>query len=159
MELIVVLCISAVLLLVTFCIGSSIEQAHLRSLVEREAHMKDMLLTTLEEPVTVGSAECPPKLVTGEAVISSDYFKTWLFGFQNIFGGESQTFTRLFDRARREALLRMVDEARAAGYDAICNIRFESSDIGGNAVSTGNEKKQPLKLAACAVSGTAYRRP
>ena len=48
------------------------------------------------------SGQC--MLVTGEAVIASDAFKTWVFGLKNIIGGESKTFARLFGRARREAL-------------------------------------------------------
>lgn len=95
-------------------------------------------------------------LVTGEAVMASDVFKSWVFGFKNIVGGESKTFTRLFDRARREALLRMKERARELGCDAVCNVRFDSADIGGNATSGA---KKNSNMAVALVSGTAWRRP
>lgn len=157
MELLVILGISVVVLLVTCLVGGSIENAHIQSLEAREASVRDVLLTTLEVPAAVAS-DRPPMLVCGEAVISSDYFKTWLFGLRNVFGGESKTFTRLFDRARREAVLRMVAEARAAGCDAVCNVRFSSADLGGNAATNGAKNNKTLKMAACTVTGTAYRR-
>jgi hypothetical protein len=59
------------------------------------------------------------------------------------------------DRARREATLRMIDQARLAGYNAICNVRYESADIAGNA-ATNDGRTKPLKMASCTVSGTAY---
>lgn len=136
MELLVILGISVVVLLVTCLVGGSIENAHIQSLEAREASVRDVLLTTLEAPAAVAS-DRPPMLVCGEAVISSDYFKTWLFGLRNVFGGESKTFTRLFDRARREAVLRMVAEARAAGCDAVCNVRFPPPILAATPRRTG----------------------
>lgn len=144
-----------VLLILFSLIGGSIERAHEKSLAKREAVHADFLITTLKTPYG-NSGEKTPMLVTGDAVISSDYFKNWLFGFRNVFGGESRSFTRLFDRARREATQRMIDSAVCAGYDAICNVRFESTDIGGNASS--NNSNNTLKMAVCTVSGTAYKR-
>ncbi|MGN0844226.1 MAG: YbjQ family protein [Kiritimatiellia bacterium] len=158
MELIIGLGIPLGLLLVMCLLGGSIERAHFRSLEAREAAMLDIVVTTTEKPSADASAEMPPRLVCGTAVISSDYFKTWLFGLRNVFGGESKTYTRLFERARREALLRMKEEARAAGCNAICNIRFESSDIGGNASTNNGKKNKPMNMASCMVTGTAYRR-
>ena len=145
-----------VLLAVQWLIGGAIERRHLRQLANRERMLDGFLVTSLKKPPTgAAPSSRPPMLVTGEAVISSDYFKNWLFGFIAFFGGESKTFTHLFERARREATLRMIDQARLAGYNAICNVRYESADIAGNAATSGGRKKT-LKMAACTVSGTAY---
>ena len=145
-----------VLLAVQWLIGGAIERRHLRQLANRERMLDGFLVTSLKKPPTgAAPSSRPPMLVTGEAVISSDYFKNWLFGFIAFFGGESKTFTRLFERARREATLRMIDQARLAGFNAICNVRYESADIAGNAATSGGRKKT-LKMAACTVSGTAY---
>lgn len=141
-------------LVIQYFIGGAIEKSHIRSLEAREAADADILLTNLETPPTVAGG-CKPVLVAGEAVISSDFFKNWLFGFVSFFGGESRTFTRLFDRARREATRRMVDEARRAGCHAICNVRYSSVDVAGNSATNGSSKKT-LKLASCLVTGTAY---
>ncbi len=71
------------------------------------------------------------RLVTGNAVISLDYFKRFLAGLRNIFGGEVISYQSLIDRARREAILRMKREAGKA--DMIINLRIETSSIGQNA--------------------------
>ncbi len=152
--------LSVALLVVQCFVGTLIERAHIGSLEAREAANADFLITNLDVPDCKEGSRAPA-MVTGEAVVSSDYFKTWLFSLRNVFGGESRSFTRLFDRARREATLRMIDEARKAGYNAVCNVRYESADIAGNAAvnGAGSNGKKTLKMAACSVSGTAYTRP
>lgn len=136
--------------------GHLSETKHERSLAAREEALKDIETTDLRNPPGFAGAEGPCSLVSGEAVVASDTFKTWVFGLKNIVGGESKTFTRLFDRARREALLRMKERARELGCDAVCNVRFDSADIGGNAAGA---KKKGSNMAVALVSGTAWRRP
>ncbi len=137
--------------------GHLSETKHERSLAAREEALKDIETTDLRNPPGFAGAEGSCSLVSGEAVVASDTFKTWVFGLKNIVGGESKTFTRLFDRARREALLRMKERARELGCDAVCNVRFDSADIGGNA--TSDAKKKNSNMAVALVSGTAWRRP
>lgn len=156
-ELFTTLLMAVVFCLLSFCwwiIGSLNERKHLKSLFERETAIGDFPLTSLKRYLHQTTGSHPPQLVSGEAVIASDAFKTLLFGFRNLIGGESRTFSRLYERARREALLRMIARAKAQGYDAICNVRFDASDIGGNACG----KKNQMPMAVCLVSGTAYRR-
>ena len=137
--------------------GHLSETKHERSLAAREEALKDIETTDLRNPPGLAGAEGPCSLVSGEAVMASDTFKTWVFGLKNIVGGESKTFSRLFDRARREALLRMKERAQELGCDAVCNVRFDSADIGGNA--TSGAKKKNSNMAVALVSGTAWRRP
>ena len=54
------------------------------------------------------------ELVTGECVISGDYFKNFVAGLKNLFGGRLTTFESVIDRGRREAILRMREKARGA---------------------------------------------
>ena len=146
----------AAVLFVGWLVGHLSETKHERSLAAREEALKDIETTDLRNPPGFAGAEGPCSLVSGEAVVASDTFKTWVFGLKNIVGGESKTFTRLFDRARREALLRMKERARELGCDAVCNVRFDSADIGGNAAGA---KKKGSNMAVALVSGTAWRRP
>ena len=146
----------AAVLFVGWLVGHLSETKHERSLAAREEALKDVETTDLRNPPGFAGAEGPCSLVSGEAVVASDTFKTWVFGLKNIVGGESKTFTRLFDRARREALLRMKERARELGCDAVCNVRFDSADIGGNAAGA---KKKGSNMAVALVSGTAWRRP
>jgi uncharacterized protein YbjQ (UPF0145 family) len=147
----------AAVLFVGWLAGHLSETKHERSLAAREGALKDIETTDLRNPPGFDGAEGPCSLVSGEAVVASDTFKTWVFGLKNIVGGESKTFTRLFDRARRAALLRMKERARELGCDAVCNVRFDSADIGGNA--TSGAKKKNSNMAVALVSGTAWRRP
>ena len=147
----------AAVLFVGWLVGHLSETKHERSLAAREEALKDVETTDLRNPPGFAGAEGPCSLVSGEAVVASDTFKTWVFGLKNIVGGESKTFTRLFDRARRAALLRMKERAHARGCNAVCNVRFDSADIGGNA--TSGAKKQNSNMAVALVSGTAWRRP
>ena len=146
----------AAVLFVGWLAGHLSETKHERSLAAREEALKDIETTDLRNPPGFAGAEGPCSLVSGEAVVASDTFKTWVFGLKNIVGGESKTFTRLFDRARREALLRMKERARELGCNAVCNVRFDSADIGGNAAGA---KKKGSNMAVALVSGTAWRRP
>ena len=146
----------AFILFVGWLVGHLSETKHERSLALREEALKDIETTDLRNPPGYNSAEGPCALVSGEAVVASDTFKSWVFGFKNIVGGESKTFTRLFDRARREALLRMKERVRELGCNAVCNVRFDSADIGGNAAGA---KKKGSNMAVALVSGTAWRRP
>ena len=146
----------AAVLFVGWLAGHLSETKHERSLAAREEALKDIETTDMRNPPGFAGAEGPCSLVSGEAVVASDTFKTWVFGLKNIVGGESKTFTRLFDRARREALLRMKERARELGCDAVCNVRFDSADIGGNAACA---KKKGSNMAVALVSGTAWRRP
>ena len=87
MELVIGFGIPLGLLLIMCAVGGSIERAHLRSLEAREAALLYIVVTTMKTPVADASNETQPRLVCGTAVISSDYFKTWLFSLRNVFGG------------------------------------------------------------------------
>jgi len=52
--------------------------------------------------------------------------------FRKIFGGEFQSLGRMMERARREAALRMIEEAAKLGATAVCNVRYETSTISGS---------------------------
>jgi len=130
-----------------FLFGSISEKRHLRSLEERERKYKDFKITDTKTFHSFSSDSPVPKLFIGEVTIASDYYKRFAGGLKNLFGGEIQSYSILMQRAKREAVLRIIESAKAEGYNAICNIRMESADIGGNAV---------YKKAAVMVSIIAY---
>ena len=68
-------------------------------------------------------------VVTGSVVISVDYFKRFLAGLRKIVGGRIAAYETLLDRARREAILRCKEEARARGFQAVVNLRLETTRI------------------------------
>ena len=89
-------------------------------------------------------------MLSAEVTIASDYLKSFLAGLRNLFGGEVQSFQTMLDRAREEALMKILDRAKALGYTAICNVRFENADVGGNST------KKKASMVAIIASGTAY---
>lgn len=155
MDQLIALVISAVVIVVGLIAGKATEKRHLASLGQREAELAHVWVTTLRQPHGVSPAPHTPALACGEAVIASDAFKSWATGLRNIFGGEAKNFGRLYSRARREATLRMLEDARRQGFDAVCNVRHISTDIGGNAERPA---KKGMPMATCIAYGTAYKR-
>jgi uncharacterized protein YbjQ (UPF0145 family) len=68
-------------------------------------------------------------LVNGNVVISVDYFKRFVAGLRNLVGGRVTPYETLIDRARREAILRMKEEAKACGAKMIVNVKYEMCSI------------------------------
>lgn len=130
-----------VVLVVGGLIGAWQERNHFDDLARREAEFLSMLVTDLKTPppgMSVGHAA----LVDGSVVIASDHFKTFCAKFRKFFGGEFAGLRRMQERARREALLRMMESARQIGATAVCNVRIETSTISGN---------RPDKIGGCEV--------
>lgn len=117
-----------VLLGIGYVFGRIAESRHYRSIMQREKQFADILLFAAKRPPP-GIADVDAILVTGSAVISADYFKWFVAGLRKLFGGRFRVYETLLDRARREAVLRLKQEARARGANAIFNIKFESFNV------------------------------
>ncbi len=139
-------------ILLGLVVGTATERRHFRSLQRREAALSHVLVTDLRAYSPDHDPGVEPCLVTGEAVIATDYLKTFLAGIRNMLGGEVRSYLTLVNRARREASLRMLESAHSKGFDAVCNVRLEPADIGGGSGRKG------VPMAAMVASGTAYRR-
>ena len=72
-------------------------------------------------------------LVQGSTVRAKHVGRDILAGLKNIVGGELKGYTDLLNESRNEALDRMVEQARAAGANAVINIRFSTSNIAAGA--------------------------
>jgi len=53
----------------------------------------------------------------------------FIASLQTIFGGEISAFTKELEKAKREALERMVEEARKMGANAVIGIDFETTEV------------------------------
>lgn len=113
-----------------YVIGGYRERRHYHSIRQREAVTPALLISTTK---TVDPAwhVSQAVLVSGICVISVDYFKSVAAALRNIVGGRVSTYESLIDRARREAALRMQEQARALGANAVINVRLETSSISG----------------------------
>ncbi len=116
------------LLALGYLVGQSVEKRHYRSIRQREKHLRRILaIATKFIPDDMPVEKT--RLVTGSAVISVDYFKRFVAGLRNLVGGRVGGYESLIDRARREALLRMKDEARRMGANKVFNVKMETSSI------------------------------
>ena len=116
------------LLMTAYLIGTIIEKNHFIRIRKREAEYQSMPVVTFETMPDDWKAS-DARLVTGSIVVSLDYFKRVIAGLRGIVGGRIKTYEPLLDRARREAVLRMVESARAQGFDGVYNVRLETSRL------------------------------
>ena len=68
-------------------------------------------------------------LVQGSTVRAKHVGKDLFAGLKNIVGGELTAYTELLQESREEATQRMIDQAEAAGANAVLNIRYATSSI------------------------------
>ncbi len=117
-----------ILLVGAYFIGSMIERRHFRNIRKREEAVHGFPVVSFDTMPEDWQATSSG-MVTGSIVISLDYFKRVIAGLRGLVGGRIKTYEPLLERARREALLRMTEKAREQGYDAIFNVRLETSRL------------------------------
>ncbi|MEM9446177.1 MAG: heavy metal-binding domain-containing protein [Verrucomicrobiota bacterium] len=116
------------LLGIGYFFGSYRENRHLKSLERREKELSSITrcnLKTVPADWTIASS----KLVVGSVVIANDYFKVVVASLRNLFGGRVNSLVKLVERARREAMVRMLSEAKKQGAHIVWNVRIETSTI------------------------------
>jgi uncharacterized protein YbjQ (UPF0145 family) len=129
-QLIIQILIPVFMILIGFGVGKYIERRHYRRLAVQEQQYKDIMITNLKTiPKELQDTE--PFLVMGSAVIATDYFKVFVAGLRGLFGGEMKSYVTLMERARRQAVLRMLAQADQQGAGVIWNVRYETMTTGG----------------------------
>lgn len=124
------------LLCVGYFVGSFVEKKHYINIKKRERQ-------TLHIPVISYGAKqkLPPAneaaLFAGSVVVSADYFKMFASSLRNLVGGRMIAYESVLDRGRREAILRMKEQAIAWGATQVINVRLETSSIGNQAGGKG----------------------
>ena len=130
--------------------GTAIERRHFRNLRVRENASRRFLTVTFpyvpEDREVVAS-----ELVTGSVVVSIDHFKRFLAGLRMLFGGRITAYETLLDRGRREAIMRLKENSRQRGFQAVINLRLETSRL---ASSRGDRGTAGVEVLAF---GTALR--
>ena len=145
------LIITVVFFVVVFFIGTGIERKHYKTVKEKEKTFANLPAISSKKVADLTNV-VDSRLVSGCIVISNDAFKKLVAQIYNIFGGRIGVYETLFDRARREAILRMKEQARMFGADMVVNTRFETSRLG--AINSGNKGMGIFEILAY---GTAIR--
>jgi uncharacterized protein YbjQ (UPF0145 family) len=68
-------------------------------------------------------------VVTGSTVRAKHIGRDIAASLKNFVGGELKGYTELLQEARKEALHRMMEQARSVGANAVINVRFATSSI------------------------------
>lgn len=138
-----------ILLVLGFTSGQLIEKSHFTSIIKRENQLINVPVVTLKTYQPLEN-NVDSQLVTGNVVVSIDFFKKFLSGLKNIFGGRLTSYESLLDRARREAILRMKEQAIDLGAEVIINTRVETSSI-----SKGSANNDSIGSVEVLAYGTA----
>jgi uncharacterized protein YbjQ (UPF0145 family) len=142
-----------VLLAIGWFAGRANERRHFRELATSEARLRDILVFNERTP--------PPdrqfaggRLVIGSVVIAEDYFKRIAAGLRGLIGGRVTVYESLLDRGRREAIVRMKEEAHRLGATMVFNVRLETSSL-----SEDQTGQSPMFSAEFIAYGTALLPP
>lgn len=122
------LIILIVLLAMGYGFGRNAESNHYKSIIKREKILNS-IPAIASKVVVPARNDLNSQLVTGSVVISIDYFKRFIAGLRNFFGGRVTPYESLLDRARREAILRMKEEAKKLNAELVFNIKLETASI------------------------------
>ncbi len=144
------------LLVLSLVVGKLMELDHLKQLDEREAtfrHIRVSNLKTFDEATAIAGA----RFVEGQAVIGTGAYKSLLVTLRKLIGGEMAGLELVLRRARREALLRLLQQAHALGATEVHNVRFETSTVATGGVQDGNNRNA-LLCAEIYATGTAILR-
>lgn len=117
------------LLLVFLVAGQLGERRHYSSIHARESATESLPATTMKNIDFPAEKVLESQMVCGHVVLCADGFRRVLAFFRGLFGGPVRSFEAMLDRARREALLRMKEQARGASM--IVAVRVETPSITG----------------------------
>jgi uncharacterized protein YbjQ (UPF0145 family) len=127
------------LLALGYVVGQYQERRHYRSIIQREKELSGIPAMAFKFLPGEDLQTAETVLVAGSVVISVDYFKRFVAGLRTLVGGRVTSYESLIDRARRESVLRMKEQARELGAQRIFNVKFETSAISkgrGNSIGS-----------------------
>ena len=68
-------------------------------------------------------------LVQGNTIRAKHVGRDIAAGFKNLVGGELKGYTELLTESRRQAIERMIGQAKQLGANAVVNVRFTTSAV------------------------------
>ncbi len=109
-----------------FFVGRYKEARHFSDLQKRETALAYITTSNIKH---VPEGMNNSVFVSGNVVVSIDYYKRILAALRGIFGGQIKSYTSLVERARREAVLRMKEQAEDFGMHHISNLKLETASV------------------------------
>ena len=149
MDGIIQLVVFLVLLAIGVFAGRANERKHYRELAEAEDDLRDIVVSS-ERATGEADTFSRGTLVVGSVVIAEDYFKRVAAGLKSLVGGNLRSYETLLERGRREAIVRMKQEARRLGAGHVVNVRLETASL-----SEDFSGRRPMFSAEFIAYGTA----
>lgn len=115
-----------VLITVGYIWGSSREKKHFESLARRE---KKLLSLPVRSEDHADYENVSVVLVAASVVVASDYFKTIATALRGLIGGHIRSQELLMDRARREAMIRLKEQAYDLNAAEVIGLRMEMNSL------------------------------
>jgi len=152
MDGIIQIVVFLVLLAIGVFAGRANEKKHYRELKEAEDDLSDIVVSN-GRGIAEAAASRRGTLVVGSVVIAEDYFKRVAAGLKSLIGGNLRSYETLLERGRREAIVRMKQEARRLGATQVVNVRLETASL-----SEDWSGRRPMFSAEFIAYGTALVR-
>ena len=131
--------------------GHFAQKRHIEDLEKREKRYSKFPVHNGRKPPE-GYEVSRAALVMGSVVISEDVLKRLFARLRNLFGGNIKSYESLLNRARREACLRMIQDAEEGGSDAVINVRYDTAGMGAKTA----ERSSPVGVEVL-VFGTGIK--
>jgi uncharacterized protein YbjQ (UPF0145 family) len=143
------LAVFAVLIAIGWFAGRANERNHFLELAAAEKSLRGIAVSNARGAADFGAFQSGT-LVVGSVVIAEDYFKRVAAALKSLVGGNIGSYETLLERGRREAVVRMKQEARRLGATAVVNVRLETASL-----SEDWSSRQPMFSAEFIAYGTA----
>jgi len=114
-------------------LATYLERRHNAQMSAREELLTGVRVSTTKK---TGPTAHEGTMVVGSVVIAHDFFRTLIIQLRKLIGGNIKPYERLVTRGRREAFIRLREEAALRGLDQVINVRFGSSHISGRFISS-----------------------
>jgi len=115
------------LVVLGYGIGSWREKNHRQSIYQREATYAHILIVD-DDYITTADIQ-QTELISSSVSIALDTFKKFLSSLLTLIGGRLPILESVLDRARREAILRLKEQAHKAWYTVLAHVRRETATI------------------------------
>jgi uncharacterized protein YbjQ (UPF0145 family) len=135
-----------------FFAGNRIARRHETLMAKRQQALGNIQISDTAVYLNPDLSAPTPMMLHSEVTLGIDHFRGFLGNLKNIFGGEVKSYQATLDRARREAILQIQEQAAAHGHNAVANLRIAYVDVSGNATMT-----KKASMVTIQASGTGYR--
>ena len=152
-HLIINISIACGVILFGYAWGTHKERKHYSSISKREKALKHLAATSVDYETMVQSDPDNivqhVRFVKGQVVLAESFVKSFWNHLKTFLTGNLSSYESLMERARREAIIRMKEDAQ--GADIIVNLRMDTS----SSCPSGKNDGKDIQNIEILASGTA----